>query len=60
MKIVSYNIILPLLALFMMFSCDEKTRVENESSNERITYSAEVAELEIAPMNKLMLFCQLL
>ncbi len=52
MKIVSYNIILPLLALFMMFSCDEKTRVENESSNERITYSAEVAELEIAPMNK--------
>lgn len=52
MKIVSYNIILPLLALFMMFSCDEKTRVENESSNERITYSAEVAELEIAPINK--------
>lgn len=52
MKAIYYNVFLTFLALLLLFSCDNEVSLKSEVPQERITYGAEVADIEVVPVTK--------
>ncbi len=52
MKPINYSIFFSVLALLLLFSCDKEVVLKSEVPQERITYGAKVADIEVVPISK--------